>query len=136
MVRLIIDIINLKSKSNHGKLQWNAGRPNAAQIDSRYADMDKNNERASTLASAIEINRPVNLEKALRALDVCHGIVRTVSDQEIVDSRARIASTGFGCEPASGATIAGVLRLRREGVIGSGDRVVCILTGHQLKART
>lgn len=118
---------------NDGKLVWNEGRPNADQISSRYTTMDRDNERASTLASAIEINRPVNLEKALRALSVCNGVVRKVSDQEIIDSRARIAATGFGCEPASGATIAGVLRLRKEGVIQADDRVVCILTGHQLK---
>jgi threonine synthase len=118
---------------NDGKLVWNGGRPNADQISSRYTTMDRDNERASTLASAIEINRPVNLEKALRALSVCNGIVRKVSDQEIIDSRARIAATGFGCEPASGATIAGVLKLRKEGVIQADDRVVCILTGHQLK---
>ena len=118
---------------NDGKLVWNNGRPNADQISSRYTTMDRDNERASTLASAIEINRPVNLEKALRALSVCNGIVRKVSDQEIIDSRARIAATGFGCEPASGATIAGVLKLRKEGVIHADDRVVCILTGHQLK---
>ncbi|MCX7400052.1 MAG: threonine synthase [Planctomycetales bacterium] len=118
---------------NDGKLVWNGGRPNADQICGRYTTMDRDNERASTLASAIEINRPVNLEKALRALSVCNGIVRKVSDQEIIDSRARIAATGFGCEPASGATIAGVLRLRKEGVIHADDRVVCILTGHQLK---
>ena len=118
---------------NDGKLVWNDGRPNADQISSRYTTMDRDNERASTLASAIEINRPVNLEKALRALSVCNGIVRKVSDQEIIDSRARIAATGFGCEPASGATIAGVLKLRKEGVIHADDRVVCILTGHQLK---
>ena len=118
---------------NDGKLVWNDGRPNADQISSRYTTMDRDNERASTLASAIEINRPVNLEKALRALSVCNGVVRKVSDQEIIDSRARIAATGFGCEPASGATIAGVLKLRKEGVIQADDRVVCILTGHQLK---
>jgi threonine synthase len=118
---------------NDGKLVWNEGRPNADQISSRYTTMVRDNERASTLASAIEINRPVNLEKALRALSVCNGVVRKVSDQEIIDSRARIAATGFGCEPASGATIAGVLRLRKEGVIQADDRVVCILTGHQLK---
>jgi threonine synthase len=118
---------------NDGKLVWNGGRPNADQICGRYTTMDRDNERASTLASAIEINRPVNLEKALRALSVCNGIVRKVSDQEIIDSRARIAATGFGCEPASGATIAGVLQLRKEGVIHADDRVVCILTGHQLK---
>ena len=118
---------------NEGGLKWNDGRPNAAQIDARYLKMDQQNERASTLASAIEINRPVNLEKALRTLAICDGIVREVSDQEIIDCRARIAATGFGCEPASGATIAGVQKLRDEGVIAASDRVVCILTGHQLK---
>ena len=118
---------------NDGKLVWNEGRPDAEQISSYYTEMDRKNDRASTLASAIEINRPVNLEKALRALSVCNGIVRKVSDQEIIDCRARIAATGFGCEPASGATIAGVLRLRKEGLIAADERVVCILTGHQLK---
>jgi threonine synthase len=118
--------------NQHG-LRWNDGRPSAGTIDDRYELMDRNHERASTLASAIEINRPVNLEKALRALAVCDGVVRSVPDQEIVDCRARIAATGFGCEPASGATLAGVLKLRSEGVIGASDRVVCILTGHQLK---
>lgn len=118
---------------NQHHLTWNGGRPCASTIASHYAAMDASNDRASTLASAIEINRPVNLEKALRALDVCQGVVRKVTDQEIVDCRARIASTGFGCEPASGATLAGLLRLRSEGLISSGDRVVCILTGHQLK---
>ena len=118
---------------NDGGLKWNGGRPNAEQIDARYTKMNEQKERASTLASAIEINRPVNLEKALRALNFCNGVVRTVSDQEIIDSRARIAATGFGCEPASGATIAGLQKLRAEGVIAASDRVVCILTGHQLK---
>lgn len=118
---------------NDSGLLWNNGSPNATMISERYARMDAGNERASTLASAIEINRPVNLEKALRALAVCGGVVRKVSDQEIIDCRARIAATGFGCEPASGATLAGVLRLREEGLISGDDRVVCILTGHQLK---
>jgi threonine synthase len=114
-------------------LRWNDGRPEAGVLRERFERMDRQDERAATLASAIEINRPVNLVKALRALEVCDGVVRSVSDQEIVDCRARIAAAGFGCEPASGATLAGVLRLREEGVIAAGDRVVCILTGHQLK---
>ena len=118
---------------NQHQLRWNAGRPNATLINDRFNRMDAANERASTLATAIEINRPVNLVKALRALDVCDGVVRTVSDQEIVDCRARIAATGFGCEPASGASLAGLLQLRNEGLISPHERVVCILTGHQLK---
>lgn len=118
---------------NHERLVWNDGRPDTKTTNSFYDEMDRDGRRAGTLASAIEINRPVNLEKALRALSVCNGVVRSVSDQEILDARAQIAACGFGCEPASGATIAGLKLLRSEGVIAAGDRVACILTGHQLK---
>ncbi|MCA9059082.1 MAG: pyridoxal-phosphate dependent enzyme, partial [Planctomycetaceae bacterium] len=114
-------------------LRWNDGRIDVPAIDQMYHQMDESHQRAHTLASAIEINRPVNLEKALRALDVCNGVVRSVSDQEIVDARAQIAAAGFGCEPASGATIAGLKQLRQDGTIAASDRVACILTGHQLK---
>ncbi|MEZ6124255.1 MAG: threonine synthase [Planctomycetaceae bacterium] len=118
---------------NNSDLAWNNGRSDADLIRRYYEVMDRENHRASTLASAIEINRPVNLVKALRALAVCDGVVRSVTDQEIVDARAQIAANGFGCEPASGATIAGLKKLRAEGVISAGDRVACVLTGHQLK---
>jgi len=63
-------------------------------------------------------------------------VVRQVSDQEILDAKAQVGAGGFGCEPASAASVAGVRLLRSEGVIASGDRVVCILTGHQLKDPT
>ncbi len=95
--------------------------------------MEAGGRRAATLASAIEINRPVNLNKALRALDACDGVVREVDDQAILDGKAQVGAGGFGCEPASGASVAGVKQLREEGVIAASDRVVCILTGHQLK---
>jgi threonine synthase len=114
-------------------IRWNRGRPDDAAIGRFYADMDAENRRAQTLASAIQINRPVNLKKCLRALDVCDGIVREVSDQEILDAKALIGASGFGCEPASGASVAGAKLLREQGVIAPSDRVVCILTGHQLK---
>src|SRR5690606_6329449 len=45
----------------------------------------------------------------------------------------QVGAGGFGCEPASGASVAGAKLLREEGIIAPGDRVVCILTGHQLK---
>src|SRR6202042_3120749 len=95
--------------------------------------MDAGNLRANTLASAIEINHPVNLPKALRALDRCGGAVRDVTDQEILDAKAKVGGGGLGCEPASAASLAGAKKLRKEGVISAGERVVCILTGHQLK---
>ena len=112
---------------------WNAGQPDDDIIDTFYADMDRDRRKASTLASAIEINRPVNLKKCLRALELCDGVVREVTDQEILDAKAQVGSGGFGCEPASAASVAGAKRLRAEGVIAPSDRVVCILTGHQLK---
>ena len=117
-------------------LRWNEGRPDQTLIDRFYADMDARNRRAHTLASAIEINRPVNLKKCLRALDVMEGVVREVSDQEILDAKAQVGAGGFGCEPASGASLAGARLLREQGIIAPSDRVVCILTGHQLKDPT
>jgi threonine synthase len=98
--------------------------------------MDRHSKKADTIASAIEINRPVNLKKCLRALDAMNGVVRQVSDQEILDAKARVGAGGFGCEPASAASVAGAKLLRREGVIAPSDRVVCILTGHELKDPT
>lgn len=117
---------------NHG-LNWNGGNPDSNLIQSFFSNMDAEDHRASTLASAIEINRPVNLKKCLRALDFCDGVVREVDDREILDGKAQVGAGGFGCEPASGASVAGARLLRQQGVIAPSDRVVCILTGHQLK---
>lgn len=117
-------------------LRWNEGATDPAMIDDYFGEMDVQGHRASTIASAIEINRPVNLSKCLRALDTCDGVVREVSDQEILDAKARVGVGGLGCEPASAASVAGAKLLREEGVIAPSDRVVCILTGHQLKDPT
>ncbi len=117
-------------------LRWNGGRPETRTIDGYYLSLDAERIRASTIASAIEINRPVNLTKALRALEWCGGVVREASDQEILDAKAKVGAGGLGCEPASAASVAGARKLRQEGVIEPGERVVCILTGHQLKDPT
>ncbi|MEC9093000.1 MAG: threonine synthase, partial [Planctomycetota bacterium] len=114
-------------------LRWNADCPEQP-IEQRYFEkLNQTGAKASTLASAIEINRPVNLRKCLRALDACDGVVRCVSDQQAVDAKAKIAAGGMGCEPASATSVAGAKLLREEGVIASSDRVVCVLTGHHLK---
>lgn len=115
------------------EVRWDGGMSDDGTIDTFFADMDAGNCKASTLASAIEINRPVNLKKCLRALDTCDGVVRQVTDQEILDAKAQVGAGGFGCEPASAASVAGARLLRAEGIIAASDRVVCILTGHQLK---
>ena len=120
----------------HSGLRWNEGAPDAALTKKYYGGLDAGQVRAATIASAIEINRPVNLPKALRALERCGGVVREATDQEILDAKAKVGAGGFGCEPASAASVAGAKRLRQEGIIERGDRVVCILTGHQLKDPT
>ncbi|TWT31722.1 threonine synthase [Blastopirellula retiformator] len=118
---------------NKHNLRWNGGHFDKDLINGYYQTMDETGAKASTLASAIEINRPVNLTKCLRALHDCDGVVRQVNDQEIMDAKSQVGSGGMGCEPASAASVAGAKMLREEGVIAPSDRVVCILTGHLLK---
>jgi threonine synthase len=114
-------------------LRWNGGRWSEPLVHCFYGALETDGRRADTIASAIEINRPVNLTKALRALDACDGVVREAADQEILDAKAMVGAGGLGCEPASAASVAGAKLLRQQGVIAPSDRVVCILTGHQLK---
>ncbi|MHC5544010.1 threonine synthase, partial [Singulisphaera rosea] len=71
--------------SEHG-LTWNQGLPDMDATQAYYDRLDAEQKKASTIASAIEINRPVNLKKCLRALDFCQGVVRQVGDQEIMDA--------------------------------------------------
>jgi len=118
---------------NEERLAWNGGRVDDDRIAAFYKQMDREGRRARTVASAIEINRPVNLKKCLRSLEWTGGLVEKVSDQEILDAKAHIGAGGFGCEPASAATVAGVRKLRQAGTIGPDERVACVLTGHPLK---
>ncbi len=113
--------------------KWNGGRYDAQIVQKLYAAMDEANYHAHTVASAIEISRPVNLPKALRALDVMNGVVREVTDEQILEHRAMVGRWGFGCEPASAASVAGLHQLLNEKVISPDETVVCILTGHELK---
>ena len=86
-----------------------------------------------TLATAIRIGAPASWDRAVRAILETNGVVTSVSDDEILEAKAVIDAAGVGCEPASAASVAGVARLRREGVIGASERVVAVLTGHLLK---
>lgn len=119
----------------HG-LRWNGGEIDPTIVATYYTKLDQSHQKASTIASAIEINRPVNLAKALRSMEWCGGVVREVTDQQILDAKAQVGAGGFGCEPASAASVAGLKNLRASGVIAKSDRVVCILTGHTLKDPT
>ena len=114
-------------------VKWNDGRFDSAKVDALYKQMDDSGYLPHTIASAIEISRPVNLPKALRALDIMDGLVREVSDEDILEHKALVGRFGFGCEPASAASVTGLRHLLREQIISPDDHVVCILTGHELK---
>jgi threonine synthase len=125
--RTLADLYN-----EHG-LRWNGGRVDEAVIEAYYADLTARHFSPHTCASAIEISRPVNLKKCLRALDVCDGVVLAVPDEEILDAKALVGRYGLGCEPASAATIAGLRHLLANGTVDAEQTVACVLTGHQLK---
>jgi len=118
---------------NERKLRWNEGRVDTGAVKRFYSEIDAADFHARTIASAIEIGHPVNLSKALRALETMHGVVREVDDETILEHKAMVGRYGFGCEPASAAAVAGAHMLVEEGVIDLDARVVCILTGHLLK---
>ncbi|MDX6733900.1 MAG: threonine synthase [Baekduia sp.] len=88
-------------------------------------------EDPETLASAIRIGNPARWEEAMAAMTTSRGHVRAVSDAEILDAyRFLAAGEGVFCEPASAASVAGLMKYGApEGV----DRIVCVLTGHGLK---
>ncbi len=91
-------------------------------------------ERPETIATAIRIGNPVNAKKALKAVYESNGCVEIVSDEEIVEAQKFLASKeGIGVEPASAASVAGLMKLVEKGIVERDERVVCIVTGHLLK---
>jgi threonine synthase len=87
-----------------------------------------------TIASAIRIGNPASWQSALTARDESGGIIDSVTDDEILDAYRRLASTeGVFGEPASAASVAGLIKLVAQGLDLSDQRVVCIITGSGLK---
>ena len=90
-------------------------------------------EEVETRATAIRIGNPVNAPKALPGIRNTGGTAVAVSDSAITDAQRDLAEEGVGVEPASAASLAGLRKLRREGVVDDDERVVCLTTGHLLK---
>jgi threonine synthase len=87
-------------------------------------------EHPETVASAIRIGNPARWEEAMEAFTGSHGGVRAVSDAQILEAyRFLAAHEGVFCEPASAASVAGLLAHGAR----DAERVVCVLTGHGLK---
>ena len=87
-----------------------------------------------TVATAIRIGNPASWQKAVAARDDSNGIIDMVSDEEILDAQQLLATrAGIFGEPASAASLAGLIQLVRKGVDFSAKRVVCVITGNGLK---
>jgi threonine synthase len=86
-----------------------------------------------TIATAIKIGNPVSWPKSMRAVTWSNGVVEQVTEQEIMDAKAKLDAAGIGAEPASCCSLAGAKKLRDSGVIGPDEKVVGILTGNILK---
>ncbi len=93
---------------------------------------DKVIEKPETVATAIRIGNPASWKQAVAARDESGGFIDIVTDEEILDAFKLLAEKeGVFCEPASAASIAGIIK--RKDIFKDGDTIVCTLTGHGLK---
>jgi len=91
-------------------------------------------EKPETVASAIRIGNPASWQKAAAARDESGGTIDMVSDEEILAAQSLMAKkAGIFAEPASAASLAGLLKLSQKGMNFSQERVVCVVTGTGLK---
>jgi threonine synthase len=86
-----------------------------------------------TIASAIRIGNPASWDKAVAAATQSEGQILAVTDREILAAYRRVAREGLFAEPASAASVAGLLHLHADRMLPRGATVVCVLTGHGLK---
>jgi threonine synthase len=86
-----------------------------------------------TIASAIRIGNPASWDLAIAAAKESEGAILSVTDRQILVAYRRVAHEGLFAEPASAASVAGLLHLAAEGLLPAGTTVVCVLTGHGLK---
>ncbi|HEX3300418.1 MAG TPA: threonine synthase [Actinomycetota bacterium] len=86
-----------------------------------------------TIATAIRIGNPASWDLALDAARSSEGGIWSVTDRQILAAYRSVAREGLFAEPASAASVAGLLQAHEEGRIPAGATVVCVLTGHGLK---
>jgi len=91
-------------------------------------------EKPETVATAIRIGNPASWHRAAAARDESGGIIDMVSDGEILAAQKLLATKeGVFGEPASAASVAGLLKMAKGGMALGGKRIVCIITGTGLK---
>jgi threonine synthase len=91
-------------------------------------------ENPETIATAIRIGNPASRDGAIAARDQSGGMIDEVTDEEILEAYHFLASReGIFGEPASAASVAGLIKCAKKGLLKAGQRVVCVITGHGLK---
>jgi threonine synthase len=91
-------------------------------------------KRPETIATAIKIGNPASWKQAIAARDESGGIIDMVSDEEILNAYKILADKeGVFAEPASAASVAGLLKYSQKGYFEKKSKIVCVLTGHGLK---
>jgi len=91
-------------------------------------------ENPETIATAIRIGKPASWQQAENARDESGGRIDAVTDDEILQAYDMLASLeGVFCEPASAASVAGIIKLNKAGFFKAGEKIVCTLTGNGLK---
>lgn len=87
-----------------------------------------------TIATAIRIGNPASWKQAEAARDESKGTIDCVTDEEIIEAYKLIAANeGILCEPASAASVAGLIKANKSNLVEKGSKIVCILTGNGLK---
>ena len=116
---------------------WTSAKPRMMGVQAEGAAPIVRGERVTnpeTVASAIRVGNPASWQGALNARDESGGSIAAVADDDIIEAYQLMAQReGIFCEPASAASVAGLIKRARNGESFEGKRVVCIITGSGLK---
>lgn len=119
------------------RMEWTASAPKMMGFQAAGAAAIVSGhpiESPQTVASAIRVGNPASWKKAVKARDESDGAIDAVTDDEIIEAYNIMArQEGIFCEPASAASVAGLLKLARGGMRFDGRKIVCVITGSGLK---
>ncbi|MDO5503312.1 MAG: threonine synthase [Actinomycetia bacterium] len=121
--------VELEPIATHTPVMWGFQAAGAAPIVLGHPV-----DEPDTIATAIRIGNPASWRQAEQARDDSGGVIHAVSDEEILDAHRLLSATeGIFVEPASAASIAGLLTMSRAGSVPADATIVCTVTGHGLK---
>lgn len=119
----------LPGPATHRPMMWGFQAEGASPIVAGHPI-----DNPETIATAIRIGNPASWQQALDARDQSSGLIDAVTDSEILAAHRLLSSReGIFVEPASAASVAGLLKMKGAGQVPAGATIVCTVTGHGLK---